>query len=54
MAQPANVIHNWIRGHDKVPGAWAVIDGQVCTILNILYLQMLMHLNLLTHFHTDY
>lgn len=29
MAQPAEVIHNWIRGHDKVPGAWVVIDGKV-------------------------
>uniref|UniRef100_A0A8C2PV74 10-formyltetrahydrofolate dehydrogenase n=1 Tax=Cyprinus carpio TaxID=7962 RepID=A0A8C2PV74_CYPCA len=28
MAQPAEVIHNWIRGHDKVPGAWVVIDGK--------------------------
>ncbi|XP_060745088.1 mitochondrial 10-formyltetrahydrofolate dehydrogenase [Tachysurus vachellii] len=32
MAQRANVIHNWIRGHDKVPGAWAVIDGQPVTL----------------------
>uniref|UniRef100_A0AAR2L8L5 10-formyltetrahydrofolate dehydrogenase n=1 Tax=Pygocentrus nattereri TaxID=42514 RepID=A0AAR2L8L5_PYGNA len=32
MAQPAEVIHNWIRGHDKVPGAWAVLDGQVCAL----------------------
>lgn len=30
LAQPAEAIHNWIRGHDKVPGAWTVIDGQVC------------------------
>uniref|UniRef100_A0A4W6EPE1 10-formyltetrahydrofolate dehydrogenase n=1 Tax=Lates calcarifer TaxID=8187 RepID=A0A4W6EPE1_LATCA len=22
LAQPAEAIHNWIRGHDKVPGAW--------------------------------
>lgn len=22
-------VHNWIRGHDKVPGAWTQIDGQV-------------------------
>uniref|UniRef100_A0A8C1LZC9 10-formyltetrahydrofolate dehydrogenase n=1 Tax=Cyprinus carpio TaxID=7962 RepID=A0A8C1LZC9_CYPCA len=29
MAQPTEVIHNWIRGHDKVPGAWAIIDGKV-------------------------
>uniref|UniRef100_A0A8C2A4W7 formyltetrahydrofolate dehydrogenase n=1 Tax=Cyprinus carpio TaxID=7962 RepID=A0A8C2A4W7_CYPCA len=32
MAQPTEVIHNWIRGHDKVPGAWAVIDGKVLTL----------------------
>ncbi|KAK5608200.1 Mitochondrial 10-formyltetrahydrofolate dehydrogenase [Crenichthys baileyi] len=31
-AQPAEVIHNWIRGHDKVPGAWTVIDGQSVTL----------------------
>uniref|UniRef100_A0A8C8FAI8 10-formyltetrahydrofolate dehydrogenase n=1 Tax=Oncorhynchus tshawytscha TaxID=74940 RepID=A0A8C8FAI8_ONCTS len=24
LAQPAEAIHNWIRGHDKVPGAWTV------------------------------
>ncbi|XP_041111111.1 mitochondrial 10-formyltetrahydrofolate dehydrogenase-like isoform X1 [Polyodon spathula] len=30
--QPAEAIHNWIRGHDKVPGAWTVIDGQVVTL----------------------
>ncbi|NXS44704.1 AL1L2 dehydrogenase, partial [Balaeniceps rex] len=29
--QPAAALHNWIRGHDKVPGAWATIDGQVCS-----------------------
>uniref|UniRef100_A0A8C9YHV6 10-formyltetrahydrofolate dehydrogenase n=1 Tax=Sander lucioperca TaxID=283035 RepID=A0A8C9YHV6_SANLU len=28
LAQPAEAVHNWIRGHDKVPGAWTVIDGQ--------------------------
>ncbi|XP_070784753.1 mitochondrial 10-formyltetrahydrofolate dehydrogenase [Enoplosus armatus] len=32
MAQPAEAIHNWIRGHDKVPGAWTVIDGQSVTL----------------------
>uniref|UniRef100_A0A8C2GKC5 formyltetrahydrofolate dehydrogenase n=1 Tax=Cyprinus carpio TaxID=7962 RepID=A0A8C2GKC5_CYPCA len=32
MAQPTEVIHNWIRGHDKVPGAWAVIDGKPVTL----------------------
>ncbi|XP_051544516.1 mitochondrial 10-formyltetrahydrofolate dehydrogenase isoform X1 [Myxocyprinus asiaticus] len=32
MAQPAEVIHNWIRGHDKVPGAWVVIDGKPVTL----------------------
>uniref|UniRef100_A0AAQ4RFU9 10-formyltetrahydrofolate dehydrogenase n=1 Tax=Gasterosteus aculeatus aculeatus TaxID=481459 RepID=A0AAQ4RFU9_GASAC len=25
-------IHNWIRGHDKVPGAWTLIDGQSVTL----------------------
>ncbi|XP_033018640.1 mitochondrial 10-formyltetrahydrofolate dehydrogenase [Lacerta agilis] len=29
--QPAAALHNWIRGHDKVPGAWAMIDDQVVT-----------------------
>nr|XP_021496597.1 mitochondrial 10-formyltetrahydrofolate dehydrogenase isoform X2 [Meriones unguiculatus] len=29
--QPAEVLHNWIRGHDKVPGAWADINGQMVT-----------------------
>lgn len=39
MAQPAEAIHNWIRGHDKVPGAWIVIDGKVRFICNMkLYL----------------
>uniref|UniRef100_A0A8P4KTS3 10-formyltetrahydrofolate dehydrogenase n=1 Tax=Dicentrarchus labrax TaxID=13489 RepID=A0A8P4KTS3_DICLA len=32
LAQPAEAIHNWIRGHDKVPGAWTVIDGQTVTL----------------------
>ncbi|KAG7275905.1 hypothetical protein CRUP_009594 [Coryphaenoides rupestris] len=29
--QPAEAIHNWIRGNDKVPGAWALVDGQMVT-----------------------
>ncbi|KAJ3602180.1 hypothetical protein NHX12_029939 [Muraenolepis orangiensis] len=29
--QPAEAIHNWIRGNDKVPGAWAKVDGQAVT-----------------------
>ncbi|EDL21388.1 aldehyde dehydrogenase 1 family, member L2, isoform CRA_a, partial [Mus musculus] len=29
--QPAEGLHNWIRGHDKVPGAWAEINGQMVT-----------------------
>uniref|UniRef100_A0A8C6S979 10-formyltetrahydrofolate dehydrogenase n=1 Tax=Neogobius melanostomus TaxID=47308 RepID=A0A8C6S979_9GOBI len=29
MSLSAESIHNWIRGHDKVPGAWALLDGQV-------------------------
>ncbi|KAJ8249986.1 hypothetical protein COCON_G00232020 [Conger conger] len=32
LAQPAEVIHNWIRGHDKVPGAWTVINGEPVTL----------------------
>ncbi|XP_069012416.1 mitochondrial 10-formyltetrahydrofolate dehydrogenase [Embiotoca jacksoni] len=32
LAQPAEAIHNWIRGHDKVPGAWITIDGQAVTL----------------------
>lgn len=32
LAQPAEAIHNWIRGHDKVPGAWTVIDSQSVTL----------------------
>ncbi|XP_007503419.1 mitochondrial 10-formyltetrahydrofolate dehydrogenase [Monodelphis domestica] len=30
--QPAEALHNWIRGHDKVPGAWTEIDKQVITL----------------------
>ncbi|KAF7463842.1 mitochondrial 10-formyltetrahydrofolate dehydrogenase [Marmota monax] len=29
--QSAEVLHNWIRGHDKVPGAWSEIHGQMVT-----------------------
>ncbi|KAM7113810.1 mitochondrial 10-formyltetrahydrofolate dehydrogenase [Molossus nigricans] len=29
--QSAEVLHNWIRGHDKVPGAWTEINGQIVT-----------------------
>uniref|UniRef100_A0AAQ5YDV5 10-formyltetrahydrofolate dehydrogenase n=1 Tax=Amphiprion ocellaris TaxID=80972 RepID=A0AAQ5YDV5_AMPOC len=29
--QSAEAIHNWIRGNDKVPGAWAEVDGQKVT-----------------------
>ncbi|XP_077655165.1 mitochondrial 10-formyltetrahydrofolate dehydrogenase [Urocitellus parryii] len=29
--QSAEVLHNWIRGHDKVPGAWSEINGQMVT-----------------------
>lgn len=27
--QPALALHNFIRGCDKVPGAWSTINGQV-------------------------
>ncbi|XP_077428645.1 cytosolic 10-formyltetrahydrofolate dehydrogenase [Vanacampus margaritifer] len=29
--QSAEALHNWIRGHDNVPGAWAEIEGQKVT-----------------------
>ncbi|XP_075852069.1 cytosolic 10-formyltetrahydrofolate dehydrogenase [Microcebus murinus] len=32
--QPAEAIHNWIRGHDKVPGAWTEAGGQRLTFFN--------------------
>ncbi|XP_069142725.1 cytosolic 10-formyltetrahydrofolate dehydrogenase-like isoform X1 [Argopecten irradians] len=32
MDQPASAIHNFIRGCDKVPGAWTTIDGQKVTL----------------------
>ncbi|KAE8615184.1 hypothetical protein XENTR_v10008436 [Xenopus tropicalis] len=28
----AQAIHNWIRGHDKVPGAWTLINEQMVTL----------------------
>lgn len=28
----AEALHNWIRGHDKVPGAWTVINDQIVTL----------------------
>ncbi|XP_063783831.1 mitochondrial 10-formyltetrahydrofolate dehydrogenase [Pseudophryne corroboree] len=28
----AKAIHNWIRGHDKVPGAWTFINEQMVTL----------------------
>ncbi|XP_053285653.1 cytosolic 10-formyltetrahydrofolate dehydrogenase isoform X2 [Pleuronectes platessa] len=30
-SQTAEALHNWIRGNDKVPGAWAEVDGQKVT-----------------------
>ncbi|XP_064417876.1 mitochondrial 10-formyltetrahydrofolate dehydrogenase [Latimeria chalumnae] len=30
--QSAVALHNWIRGHDKVPGAWAIINDQMVTL----------------------
>ena len=27
--QPALKIHNFVRGNDKIPGAWTTIDGKV-------------------------
>ncbi|KAM9813757.1 cytosolic 10-formyltetrahydrofolate dehydrogenase [Neosynchiropus ocellatus] len=29
--QPAEVLHNWIRGNDNIPGAWAEVNGQMLT-----------------------
>ncbi|XP_055016334.1 cytosolic 10-formyltetrahydrofolate dehydrogenase-like [Boleophthalmus pectinirostris] len=29
--QTAEALHNWIRGNDKVPGAWAEVDGKNVT-----------------------
>ncbi|XP_002736701.1 cytosolic 10-formyltetrahydrofolate dehydrogenase-like [Saccoglossus kowalevskii] len=29
--QPAEVLHNFIRGNDKQPGAWSTVDGQQLT-----------------------
>ncbi|XP_068133012.1 mitochondrial 10-formyltetrahydrofolate dehydrogenase [Hyperolius riggenbachi] len=35
----AEAIHDWIRGHDKVPGAWTVINDQVVTLYGSSLLQ---------------
>ena len=29
LNMPARDIHNFIRGNDKVPGAWITINGEV-------------------------
>ena len=34
--QPAKKIHDFIRGMDKVPGAWTTIDGQVRYLIYLL------------------
>ncbi|XP_061662230.1 mitochondrial 10-formyltetrahydrofolate dehydrogenase-like isoform X3 [Syngnathoides biaculeatus] len=39
LAQPAEAIHNWIRGHDKIPGAWTVIEGKLVTLYGSKMLQ---------------
>ncbi|XP_049617677.1 mitochondrial 10-formyltetrahydrofolate dehydrogenase isoform X2 [Syngnathus scovelli] len=39
LAQSAEAIHNWIRGHDKIPGAWTVIDGKCVTLYGSSILQ---------------
>ncbi len=31
--QSALEMHNFIRGNDKVPGAWAMFNGEVCMML---------------------
>ncbi len=33
--QPALALHNFIRGSDKLPGAWSKIDGKVCTCVSM-------------------
>lgn len=30
--QSAQSLHNFIRGNDKVPGAWTIINGEVTKI----------------------
>uniref|UniRef100_A0A8C5GJN9 10-formyltetrahydrofolate dehydrogenase n=1 Tax=Gouania willdenowi TaxID=441366 RepID=A0A8C5GJN9_GOUWI len=35
LSQPAEAIHNWIRGHDKVPGAWTLINGLFSSPMNL-------------------
>jgi len=37
--QPAKVLHNFIRGNDKVPGAWTTINGQVVSLFNSTYIE---------------
>ncbi|OQV18967.1 Cytosolic 10-formyltetrahydrofolate dehydrogenase [Hypsibius exemplaris] len=32
LDQPAATIHNFIRGTDKVPGAWLTLDGKIVTV----------------------
>lgn len=32
MDKTAEEIHNWIRGNDKVPGAWTTIGGEQVTL----------------------
>eukprot|EP01087_Luapelamoeba_hula_P024361 TRINITY_DN9245_c0_g1_i1.p1 TRINITY_DN9245_c0_g1~~TRINITY_DN9245_c0_g1_i1.p1 ORF type:complete len:908 (-),score=182.35 TRINITY_DN9245_c0_g1_i1:244-2967(-) len=36
--KPAWTIHNFIRGNDKVPGAWGVINGQQTTLFSSTFL----------------
>nr|XP_033782372.1 cytosolic 10-formyltetrahydrofolate dehydrogenase isoform X1 [Geotrypetes seraphini]XP_033782373.1 cytosolic 10-formyltetrahydrofolate dehydrogenase isoform X1 [Geotrypetes seraphini] len=36
--QSAEGIHNWIRGNDKIPGAWAEFDGQKLTFFGSTFL----------------
>ena len=33
-SQTAQQLHNFIRGNDKVPGAWTTIDGEVLSRLS--------------------
>ncbi|XP_077565262.1 mitochondrial 10-formyltetrahydrofolate dehydrogenase isoform X2 [Stigmatopora nigra] len=39
LAQSSEALHNWIRGHDKIPGAWTIIDGKPVTLYGSSILQ---------------
>ncbi|XP_072106988.1 cytosolic 10-formyltetrahydrofolate dehydrogenase-like, partial [Mobula birostris] len=47
--QPAEAIHNWIRGNDKVPGAWSEVNGQVSTWYGVINLPIYLSVCLSTY-----